>query len=347
MHSFILETMQCIELESCPVPQNCAIFLVAYMESFPRKEIKLKGKNHPQEVGIPSYFFEGGTLLLLEFSAKCCFLLAFRHACHKPSFAQIQLINASRAHLHIISWRSSILEEIKELLVEFFLLIQVSFAFIVFCNFLCQFLSFRLSEYCFTCFSSWLMEFHYIFILQKCFFKLLFSFLKCRIGFFIFEPMVSIAVTLLTDLILLLFIQFLHLIYHDSFTLSQIWTRAHTITYICSFFTLPLGRYALSLADFSLPSLALHNPKVQATNLTSRTTQCTVQAGSNYAQWSSRVQPITLATEIVQFIVSPSLYPGWDCAFHSPKPQASSLATRSTQCTVPIGIQSHFPMKIV
>lgn len=62
---------------------------------------------------------------------------------------------------------------------------------------------------------------------------------------------------------------------------------------------------------------------------------------------SSRVHPITLATETAQCAVSPSLCLGWDYSLCSLKPQASSLAVETTQCTIPIGIQTLLPMKIV
>lgn len=99
--------------------------------------------------------------------------------------------------------------------------------------------------------------------------------------------------------------------------------------------------------NISLLSWELHNPKAQAIGLLDRTVHCTVQVGPNFTLCSSRSHPVTLATEIVQYAVSPNLCPGWDYTLHNPKPQASTLDVGTAQCTIPTCKQSFFSMKIV
>ena len=91
--------VQCTELESFPVPQNCVVFPRNVHGKFPQKIKKRKEEKSSLKNRDTFSIQKEALAQFLETSAKSRFFLNFRNVCRKPELVQIYLINTVIAHL--------------------------------------------------------------------------------------------------------------------------------------------------------------------------------------------------------------------------------------------------------
>lgn len=142
-------------------------------------------------------------------------------------------------------------------MVEFSSLFFVSFSFVIFCGFLCRFLSFHFCEWFSSCLYSWLSMFYLILSCICVDSVFLSAFISVASISFFCSPVITISVTLLAYFFLLPFVDFFYFSHIDPSIITHIYTLTCIITLIFLSRTPSTGIYALYFSHID-PSILSH-----------------------------------------------------------------------------------------